>query len=83
MDWFVYILECADSSLYTGVTTDLQRRIEEHNHDDKKGARYTRYRRPVRMIYQEQCQDRSHASQREHQIKQLTRAQKLQLIESK
>lgn len=78
----MYILQCADNSLYTGVTTDLQRRIEEHNSDNSKGARYTRHRRPVSMVYQELCENRSHACQREHQIKQLTRTQKLQLIQT-
>lgn len=78
----MYILQCADNSLYTGITTDLQRRLEEHNNHNTKGARYTRHRRPVNMVYQELCSDRSHACQREYQIKQLTRSEKLQLIQS-
>jgi len=74
------MLRCADESLYTGITKDLDRRVEEHNCDNKKGARYTRVRRPVHLVYQEPCEDRSHASQREHQLKQLSRAQKLLLL---
>ena len=81
MNWVVYMLRCADDSLYTGITSELDRRIEEHNLDDKKAARYTRARRPVRLVYQERCDDRSHASQREYQIKRLSRRQKLALLE--
>lgn len=78
--WFVYIVQCADQSLYTGITKDVVRRIHEHNHDDKKGARYTRVRRPVQAVYQEPCSDRSAAGKREAAIKKLTRQKKLQLI---
>ena len=67
-------------SLYTGITKDIQRRLEEHNSDNTKGARYTRTRRPVNLAYQETCENRSHASQREHQLKQLSRRQKLSLV---
>lgn len=81
--WYTYILRCADSSLYTGVTTDLNRRLQEHNQDNKKGARYTKVRRPVTLVYQEICTDRSSACKREAAIKKLTRQQKLQLIHSK
>lgn len=80
MSWVVYMLRCADESLYTGITKDVDRRIEEHNSDNTKGARYTRARRPVSLVYQERCQDRSIASQREYQLKQLSRAQKLLLL---
>lgn len=80
MSWSVYILRCADDSLYTGITIDVERRLNEHNTDNLKGARYTRARRPVKLIYQENCQDRSDASQREYQIKKLSRQQKLALI---
>ena len=76
--WFVYILECADQSLYTGITTDLQRRLDEHN-GSKLGARYTRSRRPVSLLHHESCADRSSATQRELEIKRLSRQQKLQL----
>ena len=80
MSWTVYILRCADDTLYTGITTDIQRRIEEHNNDNKKGARYTRARRPVMLQYQEFCDSRAKASTLEHQIKKLSRAEKLTLI---
>ncbi len=78
--WFVYILKCADNSLYTGVTTDLQRRVQEHNHNDRLGAKYTRTRRPVSLQYHEGCSGRSNACKRESAIKKLTRRAKLQLI---
>lgn len=76
--WFVYILECADQSLYTGITTDLERRLDEHN-GSKLGARYTRSRRPVKLLHHENYVDRSTATQREMQIKRLNRNQKIQL----
>ena len=78
-NWFVYILKCSDQTLYTGVTTDLQRRVEEHN-SSKQGARYTAARRPVNLIYHENAESRSAAQQREHQIKSLSRPEKQQLI---
>ena len=77
--WFVYILQCKDNSLYTGITTDLKRRIEEHNSSDK-GARYTRNRRPVSLVYSETKKNRSEASKRESAIKKLTRNDKIALI---
>ena len=80
MSWVVYILRCADDSLYTGITKDVERRIIEHNNDNTKAAKYTKSRRPVSLAYQEICQDRSHASQREYQLKQLSRQQKLSLV---
>lgn len=76
--WFVYILECADQSLYTGITTNLERRLDEHN-GSKLGARYTRSRRPVKLLHHENYVDRSTATQREMQIKRLNRKQKIQL----
>ena len=76
------MLQCADDSLYSGVTTQLHRRLEEHNNDNKKGARYTRGRRPVKLVYSECCEDRSSAGQREYAIKQLTRKQKMKLLNS-
>jgi putative endonuclease len=82
MSWYVYILKCSDNSLYTGVTTDIERRIDEHNHCAKKGAKYTRVRRPVHLVYQEVQTCRSSACKREAEIKKLTRPQKLNLIES-
>lgn len=76
--WHVYILRCADGTLYTGVTTDLVRRVEEHN-ASPKGARYTRARRPVALVYSERFASRSAASKREAAIKKLSRAAKLLL----
>lgn len=78
-DWFVYILECSDNTLYTGITTDLERRINEHNFSSK-GAKYTMARRPVLLVYFEMVDNRSKASQRELEIKALTKKEKLTLI---
>ena len=80
MSWYVYIVKCADKTLYTGVTTDLERRIHEHNHCANKGAKYTKVRRPVHLVYHEPLKCRSSACQREAAIKKLTRPQKLLLI---
>jgi putative endonuclease len=77
--WFVYLLRCADGTLYTGVTTDLARRLDEHNHDDKLGARYTRARRPVALFHSEPASDRAAACKREAAIRKLSRAAKLAL----
>jgi len=77
--WFVYMLYCDDGSLYTGITTDLQRRVSEHN-EAKSGARYTKARRPVSLAWFEQCDSRSAASIREAEIKKLDRKQKALLI---
>ncbi|RXJ82112.1 GIY-YIG nuclease family protein [Arcobacter sp. F2176] len=79
MSYFVYILECCDGSLYTGITTDVTKRLDEHNSSDK-GAKYTKARRPVKLLYEESSSDRSSASKREYAIKKLTRIKKLQLI---
>lgn len=80
MSWFVYIVQCADNTFYTGVTTDLKRRIHEHNHSPRKGAKYTRVRRPVTLAYSESQDSRSSACKRESAIKKLTRTQKETLI---
>ncbi|ELY88010.1 GIY-YIG nuclease family protein [Natrialba taiwanensis] len=74
----VYVLECADNSLYTGYTTDLERRIGEHNAGD--GAKYTRGRTPVELRHHERYETRSAALSREYEIKQLSRAQKERLV---
>ncbi len=76
--WHLYILSCSDGSLYTGVTPDVTKRVETHN--SGKGAKYTRVRLPVKVVYQEEHASRSEAQQREHAVKQLTRSQKLELI---
>ena len=78
--YFVYMVKCADNTFYTGITTELERRIEEHNGSDK-GAKYTRVRRPVSLVYSEEHPDRSSASKREYEIKKkMSRAEKLNLI---
>ncbi|MBR9829657.1 MAG: GIY-YIG nuclease family protein [Oceanospirillales bacterium] len=80
-DWSVYILKCSDGSLYTGVTTDTARRLAEHNGDHPgRGARYTRARRPVQLVWQESGHDRGSALRREYAVKRLRRGQKEQLL---
>lgn len=76
--WCVYILECRDGTLYTGITDDLQRRLKAHSRG--KGAKYTRGRGPLTLRYQENCEDHSAALRRELQIKALKRNEKLELI---
>ena len=76
--WYLYILRCKDGTLYTGITTDTDRRLEEHN--SGKGAKYTRGRGPVEMVYREMCPDHSAALKRELEIKGLTRQEKENLI---
>ena len=78
--WFVYILECADNTLYTGIAMDVEKRLEEHNNDNKLGAKYTRARRPVKLVYKESCASRSAATKRELQIKKLSRVDKMKLV---
>ena len=78
MAWYVYMLRCGDGSLYTGSTTDVERRLREHQ--GGTGARYTRSRPPVTLAYVEEAPDRSAAQRREAAIKKLPRAQKLKLI---
>ena len=78
--WYVYMLKCSDNSLYTGITNDLERRINDHN--NKKASKYTRTRTPVTLIYKEECSNRSDALKRETRIKQLSRKEKMQLIKT-
>ena len=78
MAWYVYMLRCGDGSLYTGSTTDVERRLREHQ--GGTGARYPRSRPPVTLAYAEEAPDRSAAQRREAAIKKLPRAQKLKLI---
>ncbi len=80
-DWFVYMAICSDESIYTGITTDPKRRIAQHN-SKNKGARYTRSRQPVKLAYLEKLPDRSCASKREYQLKQLSADQKKAIINS-
>lgn len=76
--WCVYILRCGDGSLYTGSTNDIEKRLAAHS--SGRGAKYTRSRAPIELIYREDVSDRSAALRREAEIKKLTRAQKLELI---
>jgi len=78
VSWFVYMVRCADGTLYTGIARDIDRRLDEHN--SGKGAKYTRGRTPVSLVYREPCGDRSGAVRREGAIKRLTRSAKLRLI---
>ena len=80
MSWFVYILRCGDGTLYTGITDDVQRRLAAHRAG--KGAKYTRGRGPLELVYTQEQPDKSAALRRELQIKKLSRAQKEQLIRS-
>ncbi len=77
--WYVYIIRASDESLYTGITTDVQRRFDEHG-GTEKGARYFRGRQPLEVVYRENHPDRSSALRREADIKKLPRNQKLKLI---
>ncbi|MFA6257363.1 MAG: GIY-YIG nuclease family protein [Candidatus Paceibacterota bacterium] len=83
--YYLYILKCADGSLYTGITTDLKRRVGEHNGEggSRAGARYTASRRPVKIVYSRVIKDRSEATREEARIKKLTRAEKLLLVSSR
>lgn len=78
--WTVYILECADGTYYTGITNNLDQRIQAHN--DGKGARYTRGRGPFQLKYSETCNNRSDATKREINIKKLSRDDKLEIIKT-
>ena len=78
--WYLYILRCRDNTLYTGITTDVQRRLEAHR--SGKGAKYTRGRAPLELVYQQTCGTHSQALKREMEIKALKREEKEQLIRS-
>ena len=77
--WYLYILRCKDGSLYTGITTDVEKRLEAHR--TGKGAKYTRGRGPLELVYREACGDHSEALKRELEIKRLPRDEKLKLIQ--
>lgn len=79
MTFLVYILKCADNTLYVGSTSDIERRLYQHN-SLKSGARYTKARRPVILVYTEFCDTWGQTLRREYQVKQLSREEKLQLI---
>ena len=78
--WYLYILRCKDDSLYTGITTDVEKRLEAHRAG--KGAKYTRGRGPLELVYKEECGDHSEALRREAEIKRLPREEKLKLIQN-
>ncbi len=80
--WYVYILECADGTLYTGVTNNLKRRVEEHNFHEL-GAKYTKARRPVKLVYSKRKKTRATAQKEECEIKNLPRLEKIKLIKKK
>lgn len=80
MSWYLYIVECQNTNLYTGITTNLKRRIKEHNTDNKKGAKYTRGKRPVRLVYFEKHATQSDAAKREIEIKNWKRERKMKLV---
>ena len=80
--YYLYILKCADKSLYTGIAKDLVRRVKEHN-TSKLGAKYTRGRRPVKLVYSKKFRNRSIASKAESKIKMLSRQEKLKIIKLK
>jgi putative endonuclease len=79
--WFLYILKCKDNTFYTGITTDLERRLTQHN--DGSASRYTRSRKPVKMVYNENCDGHSAALKRECEVKKLTREEKKRLVKQK
>lgn len=79
MHWYVYLLRCADGSLYAGITTDPPRRLREHN-GGRAGARYTRARRPVEMVWQQAVASRAEAARCEYSLRQLSRQQKEELV---
>ena len=79
--YHLYILQCADRTLYTGITVDVGRRLIEHN-SSRLGAKYTRGRRPVKLVYEKRFRSRSKASIEEYKIKQLSRTQKLQFLKT-
>jgi putative endonuclease len=76
--WYVYIVECSDQTLYTGITIDIEKRIQKHN--EGKGAKYTKGRGPVALVRSFECQDKGEALRLEYKIKQLPREEKLRYI---
>ena len=78
MNWVVYIVKCSDGTYYTGISNNVQARVGKHN--SGKGAKYTRSRRPVELVWSEPAEDRSTASKREYKIKKMKREDKLRLI---
>lgn len=79
-NWYIYIVRCSDNSLYTGIAKDVKKRVEEHNSNDLLGAKYTKYRRPVKLVYFEIYDSRSEATRREIAIKRLPKKNKERLV---
>ena len=77
--WMMYVVECSDGTLYTGITTNIKRRILEHNFG-MKGAKYTRSRRPVGLKFSMECEDHSEAARKESRFKKLSKAEKIRII---
>ena len=80
MRWRVYLLRCGDGTFYAGITNDLPKRLAAHR--DGRGARYTRGRGPLVVVHEEPAPDRASASRREHELKRLSRAQKLRFLDT-
>jgi putative endonuclease len=78
--WFLYIAECRDKTLYVGIARDADRRIEDHNQTNR--CRYTRYRKPLKLVYKELCENHNTARKRELKIKRFSRSKKLKLVEA-
>ncbi|MDG6778658.1 GIY-YIG nuclease family protein [Thiomicrorhabdus sp. zzn3] len=78
--WWVYLLRCSDQSLYCGITTQLDKRLRQHNGEITGGARYTQSRRPCQLVYQERAENRQAALKREYHLKQLPKAAKERLV---
>jgi len=81
--WYLYLIKCGDGSIYTGITTNVERRFEEHSSSGKKAARYLRGRGPLKLVFKEQVGDKGSALKLEYRIKQLPRSQKQELIDGK
>ena len=79
--YYLYILECSDQTLYSGITVDLERRVKEHD-SSELGEKYTRGRKPVKLVFSKEFQNRSQASKEESRIKKLSREEKLELIKT-
>lgn len=80
--YYFYLLRCADNSLYAGITTNLERRVEEHNSKSSKSAKYTRAKGPVRLVYFEEFSSKQEAMKREYEVKQWTKDKKEELVSS-
>ena len=82
MQWYVYVLLCADFSFYCGITTNVERRLKQHNGKIKGGAKYTRSKRPCRLLYKESVENRSIATKKEIEFKKLSRKKKEEFLTS-